>query len=212
MTPISVAFTGCCSNQQPLLISHVASQITHINWQPIVQQTNKLTTNITTKTTDQVGRIHRLLAEPSVCERLGQCVEAVGKQVDTINLDRWDNCPTRWCARSLVDAFVCLHAYILWICLFYVCSLLGSNNYHVTEHAHIARNLCSLFVGGVEKVFHQIFLRVQIRRGDYLFWCLFMFAFRYDGGIDQEQFLKHFKDILEENQANKSWTFSVFNF
>ena len=38
--------------------------------------------------TQQVGRIHRLLAEPTVCERLGQCVEAVGKQVDTINLDR----------------------------------------------------------------------------------------------------------------------------
>jgi hypothetical protein len=54
------------------------------------------------------------LAEPAVCERLGQCVEAVGKQVDTINLDR------------------------------------------------------------------------------------------YDGGIDQDQFLNHFKDILEENQAKKS--------
>ena len=39
--------------------------------------------------TQQVGRIHRLLAEPTVCERLGQCVEAVGKQVDTIDLDRW---------------------------------------------------------------------------------------------------------------------------
>ena len=39
--------------------------------------------------TQQVGRIHRLLAEPTVCERLGQCVEAVGKQVDKINLDRW---------------------------------------------------------------------------------------------------------------------------
>ena len=38
--------------------------------------------------TQQVGRIHRLLAEPSVCERLGQCVEVVGKQVDKINLDR----------------------------------------------------------------------------------------------------------------------------
>ena len=30
--------------------------------------------------TQQVGRIHRLLAEPTVCVRLGQCVEAVGKQ------------------------------------------------------------------------------------------------------------------------------------
>ena len=36
----------------------------------------------------QVSRIHRLLAEPAVCARLGQCIEAVGKQVDTINLDR----------------------------------------------------------------------------------------------------------------------------
>jgi len=65
-------------------------------------------------TKKEVGRIHRLLGEPAVCERLGQCVEAVGKQVDTINLDR------------------------------------------------------------------------------------------YDGGINQDQFLNHFKDILEENQAKKS--------
>merc|ERR1711962_640025 len=41
-------------------------------------------------TKKEVGRIHRLLAEPTVCERLGQCVEAVGKQVDTINLDRYE--------------------------------------------------------------------------------------------------------------------------
>ena len=30
------------------------------------------------------------------------------------------------------------------------------------------------------------------------------FPFRYDGGINQDQFLNHFKDILEENQAKKS--------
>jgi len=65
-------------------------------------------------TKTEVSRIHRLLAEPAVCARLGQCIEAVGKQVDTINLDR------------------------------------------------------------------------------------------YDGGINQDQFLDHFKNILEENQAAKS--------
>merc|ERR1711973_94144 len=41
-------------------------------------------------TKKEVERIHRLLAEPTVCERLGQCVEAVGKQVDTIDLDRYE--------------------------------------------------------------------------------------------------------------------------
>ena len=45
------------------------------------------TTSMTIKN-GQVSRIHRLLAEPAVCARLGQCIEAVGKQVDTINLDR----------------------------------------------------------------------------------------------------------------------------